>query len=68
MALTDTKTALTSTTIQGAIIAIVSSAGAAYVAFKAGNWELLAASLSGVVGGIVSIIGRVKATKTIGKV
>jgi hypothetical protein len=61
----DTKSALTSVTIWGAVISILASVARA-AGFDIGNTDGLAESVVGVIGGVMAIYGRIRATKRIG--
>ena len=61
----DTKSALTSVTIWGAIISVLASIAKA-AGFDIGGTDGLAESFVAVIGGLMAIYGRVRATKKIG--
>jgi len=61
----DTKSALTSVTIWGAIISILASIAKA-AGFDIGETDGLAESFVAVIGGLMAIYGRVRATTKIG--
>lgn len=60
----DTKSAITSVTIWGAVISILASVAKA-AGFDIGGTDGLAESVVAVIGGVVAIYGRVRATKKI---
>lgn len=61
----DTKSALTSVTIWGAIISVLASIAKA-AGFDIGETDGLAESFVAVIGGLMAIYGRVRATTKIG--
>lgn len=61
----DTKSALTSVTIWGAIISILASVARA-AGFDVGDTNGLAESVVAVLGGLMAIYGRIRATTRIG--
>jgi len=61
----DTKSALTSVTIWGAVISILASV-AKTAGFDIGGTDGLAESVVAVIGGLMAIYGRVRATTKIG--
>jgi len=61
----DTKSALTSVTIWGAIISVLASISKA-AGFDIGGTDGLAESVVAVIGGLMSIYGRFRATTKIG--
>lgn len=61
----DTKSALTSVTIWGAIISILASIAKA-AGFDIGETDGLAESFVAVIGGLMAIYGRFRATTKIG--
>ena len=60
----DTKSAITSVTIWGAVISILASVAKA-AGFDIGGTDGLAESVVAVIGGVVAIYGRVRGTKKI---
>jgi len=64
---TDSKPALASQTIWGGITTLASCAMAAFLAYQSHDPATLGVSIAGFFGGILSIVGRYKATSTIGK-
>ena len=65
--LEDNKPWYASQTVWGAVIAILSSIGGAYYAYKTQNFDAVVTSLSAALGGVLAFIGRFKATATVGK-
>ena len=63
----DNKPWFASQTVWGGVAAIGAGLGGAYVAYKAGDITTASAGLMAAFGGLQSIIGRFKATSTIGK-
>jgi len=61
----DTKSALTSVTIWGAVISILASVARA-AGFDVGDTNGLAESVVAVLGGLMAIYGRIRATTRIG--
>jgi len=61
----DTKSALTSVTIWGAIISVLASISKA-AGFDIGGTDGLAESVVAVIGGLMAIYGRFRATTKIG--
>lgn len=55
------KSPFASLTIWGAITAIGSGAVGVYQGVKTGDVELMSTSLTGIIGGVMAIIGRYKA-------
>ena len=68
--MTDTKSFLASTTIWGGLIAMI-AAGLGFFGYSFGAEDQAltvewATSLAGMIGGLIAIVGRVRASKRIG--